>query len=465
MALSMGTNGVRGLLAQLGPNEAMRLGFGFAKWRMGQSPPKDAAAYRIAIARDMRLTSPMLMQAACSGVMAAGCEALDIGLLPSPLAEWAATKYDADGLIIVTASHNPPEWNALKFVDGNGVAVSRERGEKICAFQQNSLPPLPWQKIGRLGKIDGIIETYISHAASFASDLHGSNPGKGLSVIFDPGNGTSTLAAPKLLEKLGAKVKVINGTLDGTFPSRPSEPTEKNVAGLIKAVLAEAADFGVACDGDSDRVVFVDDKGRWLVGDKGVAIHAINALAKTGKNKPSPAVITTVATSRVVEDVVSANGGSIQYVKVGAPYISEAMLEHNAVFGGEEVGGIIYPGFSLAKDGILAAAMLLGMAKEKPISKWHDALPKYFNAKTKIECAPAKKQTAMSSLATSLPASSPSAKPNLADGIRLDFPDAWVIIRASGTENYFRIFAEAKSQEKAESLMNKFAAIVKDALN
>lgn len=465
MALSMGTNGVRGLLSDLGPAQAMDLGYGFAKWCMAQADAKNPPEYKIAIARDMRLTSPMLMEGAKAGIMEAGCTCIDIGLLPSPVAEWAGEFTEADGLIIITASHNPPEWNALKFVDRNGVAVSRERGDGICKFVGAKKPALPWKKIGRLEVRTGIIEHYILAAKSFVEGECGAQPGRGLKVVFDPGNGTSTLVAPKLLTSLGANVILMNETLDGTFPSRPSEPTEKNVAALLKKVVEEKADFGVACDGDSDRVVFVDGKGRWLVGDKCVALHAKHALSKIKSNSPEKKLaITTVATSKVVEDVVNSSGGKVEYVKVGAPYIAEKMLERNAAYGGEEVGGIVYPEFSLAKDGILAAAMMLHMAKEKPLAAQHDALPKYFNAKTKIECKPEQKQKTIAALSKSLPASAPSAKANLSDGIRLDFAGSWAIVRASGTENYFRVFAEAKSADEAESIMNKYAKLVKESL-
>lgn len=472
MAISMGTNGARGLLDELGPSEALDLGYGFGIWCKENFPsPKNGSRHSIAVARDMRLTSPMLSEAAMAGVMEAGCDAIDVGLAASPVAEWASEHYDCDGLIIVTASHNPPEWNALKFVDANGVAVSKERGAGIAAFVgKKRIKPLGWKEIGSRSSVASQVhEDYFNAVMAF---VEGKSLRKGIKVIFDPGNGTSALIVPRLLTSLGAKVAMINGPIDGTFPNRPSEPTEKNVAALIEKVKKEGADFGVACDGDADRIIFVDPKGRWMVGDKCVALHCAWALKKLAARQKGVAsvsgtgnaVITTVATSKVVEDVASEYGAHVRYVKVGAPYISEAMLEENASFGGEEVGGIIYPDFSLAKDGPLAAAMMLEIVSEKPLDKWHDSLPVYFNAKTKIECKAEQKKGVLEHLAKELPLISKGAKANLVDGVRLDFADSWAIVRASGTENYFRVFAEAKTQDAALKLMNKYADVVRKAL-
>lgn len=467
MALSMGTNGVRGLVSDLGAKEANDLGFGFGIWSQAKGA-KEEGRHRIALARDMRITSPMLFEAAAAGLMESGCDVLDIGLLPSPVAEWGAALHNCDGLVIVTASHNSAEWNALKFVDRDGVAISKERGEPITAFLgRPHAASLDWKKIGSRTIVPDIIDRYSRAVLSFL-DLEKISSKRKWKVIFDPGNGTSTLIAPRIFLALGAELVVINGTLDGNFPGRPSEPTEKNVSALIERVKKEGADFGVACDGDADRVVFVDEKGRWLVGDKCFALHAQYAMMKLKRKGKAPntrpVVVTTVATSKAVEDVVTPFGAKMHYVKVGAPYIAEAMLAENGASGGEEVGGIIWPDFSLAKDGILAAAITMEMIAEKPLSAWHDALPKYYNSKTKIACTPEQKAKIVE-LAKSIPIHAAEAKVNLIDGIRLDFHDGWVIIRASGTENYFRIFSEVKTPEGAVALMDKYADIVKKLLS
>ena len=472
MALALGTNGVRGLFEQLNPSTAMDFGYAFAQFAK-KNPRQKTGETRgfplVTLARDMRKTSPCIAQAAAAGLMEGGCDVLDIGIATSPMAEWANEKYGCDGLIIVTASHNPPQWNALKFVDSDGVAVSRQRGAGMAGWVgRPHAPALKWQKIAKsAGAVDALGE-YQKAVLAFV-DRKMISKKKRWKIVADVGNGTSTLVAPALLRALGAEVVVLNEKLDGSFPGRMSEPTEANVKELIEAVPREGADFGVAWDGDADRVVFVDEKGRWLVGDKCVALSAGWALENTrmkkGRNSEKnpdsdPVVVTTVATSKVVEDVAEKYGATTEYTDVGAPYLAERMhaLAGRVAGGGEEVGGIVWPRFSLAKDGVLAACKLMEMVAAKPLSKWHDELPKYYNAKTKIAC----KSGENAEIAARLVAQIKAEKTNrqklreVEGGFRLDMGDSWVLARASGTEDYVRVFAESKSEEKAFSLMNEY---------
>ena len=458
MALSFGTNGVRGKLAELAPLAAFSLSAAFGQWCGG-------IGKTIVLGRDMRITSPMFAAASKAGLLFVGCRVLDIGLASAPTCEYILHSKKADGLIIITASHNPPEWNALKFVDKNGVGISRERGKEIEKIMQEGAQSAQWEKIGVCTEYENACKDHLNamlkllNADAFRS--------RSLSVVLDCGNGTSATVAPLLFQALGCKITVINGTIDGTFPGRPSEPTEANLQALISKVKETHADFGVGWDGDSDRVVFVDEKGRWIVGDKGFAISASLALqqakASAGLQKRPLAIVTTVATSKVVEDVCKKLGGTLHYTKVGAPYISEKMrsLGKDCISGGEEVGGIVWPQLSLAKDGIFAAAKIAEAMcnMQMPLSAMLDWLPIYYNSKTKIECAPSQKEKTMRNLSEY--AEKNSLHPLLLDGVRIDFPDSWVIVRASGTENYFRIFAEAKTQEKANALMEEYASLVK----
>ena len=498
MTLSMGTNGVRALFDELGPQAAMDLGFGFAhfvkahaakntnakggqkaKSKSKNSPYSSLPA--VALARDMRITSPCLFEATASGLMEGGAQVLDLGILTAPGAEWTAHNLQASGLIIVTASHNPPEWNALKFVDANGVAVSRERGESIPHYIHKPHHPVPdWSEMGKTEAVPNVIPTYSQAIRNFLNRPLIAKPKhtRKLSVIADPGNGTSTLIAPDLFRQLGVKLKVINEKLDGHFPNRPSEPAEANVQTLIKTVVEQGADFGVAWDGDADRVTFVDDKGRWISGDMGVALSAKWALllrekelkknkGRNGRNRLStnlpPIVVTTSATSRVVEEVAKEFGAITEYTDVGAPYLSERVhqLGERVIMAGEEVGGIVWPTFSLAKDGVLAAGKLLEMTAYAPLSEWVDELPEFHNSKLKLACPPGVNQRLSSRLAHELKSHLPdnSILRPLKGGFRLDFESSWVLIRASGTENYVRVFAEAPQADEAESLAHKYHAL------
>ncbi len=483
MALALGTNGVRGLFDELHPAAAMDFGYAFAQF-VKKHPRENAGAKArenrerplAALARDMRATSPCISQAVAAGLMEGGCDVLDIGIATSPMAEWANGNYGCDGLVIVTASHNPPQWNALKFVDGNGVAVSRQRGADMSRWVgKPHAPALEWQQIGRTIDAPDAIGEYKKAVLAFV-DRKAIAKKKRWKIVADVGNGTSTLVAPALFRALGADVVVLNEKLDGSFPGRPSEPTEGNVKALIEAVPREGADFGVAYDGDADRVVFVDGRGRWLVGDKCVALAArwaLQTMEKGGKaprgRKPETRsdekfVVTTVATSRVVEDVAAKHGAKIEYTDVGAPYLAERMraLGRKVVSGGEEVGGIVWPRFSLAKDGVLAACKLMEMVAIKPLAEWHDELPRYYNSKTKIACKKGENARLIARLLADVKTEK-TGKNRLREvqgGFRLDMGDSWVLARASGTEDYIRVFAESPDEGKAASLMNEYKARV-----
>ena len=464
-----GTNGVRGKLDSLDASAAFDLASSFATWCTGkeialESSHGSTARNRpapIAIGRDMRLTSPMLHSAVEAGILSAGKDALDLGLVSSPVAEWALEKRKAAGLIIVTASHNPPEWNALKFVDGKGIAISHERGAEIerMALGKKFMRS-EWNHVGRKQEYPNAAT---DHAAAVLKAVDAEKIRKRkLRIALDFGNGTSALSRP-VFESLGCEVTVLNEKIDGHFPGRLSEPSEPNVQRLLKTVREKSADFGVAWDGDSDRVVFVDERGSWIVGDKGFAISAKKACEEA-KGQREKVVVTTVATSRCVEDACASLGAKTVYTKVGAPYLSEKIVElgKKVVSGGEEVGGVIWPRFSLAKDGIFAAAKMCEMACDKKMSELVAELPVYYNAKAKPEAAPEKKEAGLA--AAKKHAEKSGGRLTLIDGVRIDFEDGWAIVRASGTENAMRIFAEAKTQKRADSLMKEYKDVVEKAM-
>ena len=458
MAL-FGTNGVRGTLDKLTPSLAFDLCAAFATWCKSQ---QTASGAKIMLARDMRLTSPMLHAAAKAGILSSGADVVDIGLCSSPVAEFCLEKEKAGGLVIVTASHNPAEWNALKFVDAAGIAVSRERGEEIERLAlSKKYNHAPWDRVGKASNRE---DASLAHAAAVAKAVDAARIKKRkLRIALDFGNGTSSLSRG-VFSALGCETIALNETLDGTFPGRPSEPTEANVKELCKAVPKNSCDFGVAWDGDSDRVVFVDERGSWIVGDLGFALSAKRACEEE-KGKRGKFVVTTVATSRAVEEACAPFGAATIYTKVGAPYLSEKMAElgAGAVSGGEEVGGIIWPRFSLAKDGIFAAAKIAEMVCEGKLSELVAKLPKYCNSKTKLEVSsPEKKQKGLQSAKKH--AEGMNGRLTLVDGVRLDLEDGWVIVRASGTENAMRVFAEGKTQKRSAQLMKEFKETVEKAV-
>jgi len=442
VARYFGTNGIRGMLNSMTPAFAASMCAAFATWLRGG---------KILLGRDTRTSGAMLARAAAAGLSAAGCDVVDLGIVPSPTVEFEITRLGARGAVIVTASHNPPAWNGLKFVDANGIAVSRERGEEIeKIFEEKKFKIARWDDIRTVRTYSHAIRNHIDAVKQHvnANAIRSRSP----FLVLDCANGTMGGVAPAMFRELGCRIVTLNANIDGAFPGRASEPTEANVADLIASVRALGADAGIAWDGDGDRVVFVDERGRWIIGDKVFALAVQIALAKKKGN-----IFTTVSTSRAIEDVTKRRGARVIYTKVGGPYLSEKIAELGGVIGGEEVGGVIWPELHLGKDGLMTAAKIVERMCKTPLSRMVDALPRYFNAKTKIECTPEQKTQIIEKIRQ---AALGRGRITDIDGIRIDFDSSWVIVRASGTENYVRIFAEARTQHRADALMHEYAKLV-----
>ncbi len=433
MVRYFGTNGARGTFEQMTPELAMRLAHVIGLYlKKG----------KILVARDGRLTGETLNHAVVSGLLSAGCSVIDLGMVSSPTAEYMVRKLGAGGLIIITASHNPPEWNGLKVVDSKGVAVSKERGEEIEKLMEK--PKLAeWDRLGKLRHHEAAAEEHIKEILSHidVEKVRKKKP----RIVLDCGNGMASLIAPKLFTGMGCEVIPLNSHVDGKFPGRPSEPSEGNVKEMLALVRETKADAGIAWDGDADRVIFADEKGRFIIGDK---VFALCVLLKLRGKKGR--VVTTVATSLAIEDIAKKYSSEVVHTKIGAPYLSEAVLK-GAVIGGEEVGGVIFPEISLAKEGIFAAAKIVEALCGKPLSELLKEIPEYKNIKEKIPADEKKKKEIIDKIRK-------YAKENRLDfvdmdGIRINYKDSWIIVRASGTEEYVRIFAEAKTGDEAKNLI------------
>ena len=436
MAKYFGTNGIRGTFEKLTPQLAMKaaqaIGVYFKRGK-------------VLVGRDHRLTSPTLHNAVLSGLESVGCEVVDLGMVSTPTAEFMVEKLHPEGLIIITASHNPPDWNALKVIDGKGVAVSKERGEEIEKLIDGEIELAPWDKAGFTTDYCGATEEHIE-AILGEVDVE-KLKGKKLKVVLDCANGVPALIGPELFERLGCDVILLNGEIDGRFPGRPSEPREENIQKLLETVKDAGADLGVAWDGDGDRVVMADEEGGFVIGDR---VFALSALLKL-KEKEG-ALVTTVATSKVAEDVASKFGQEVIYTPVGAPYLSEEAVKGKCAMAGEEVGGVIWPEVSLAKDGFLTAAKIAESLCEKPMSAWLKEFPLYYNVKGKVECEFGKMQEKIKGI--QIPEN--AKKVIRVDGIRINFEDSWVIFRPSGTEPVIRVFAESTDENKAKELVKEY---------
>jgi phosphomannomutase/phosphoglucomutase len=442
-----GTNGIRGVVnKELTPEMTIKIGSAIGTFF------KHA---KLLVGYDARTSSPMLAKAVIAGLNATGCNVLFAGMAPTPTLQYAVKNHKLDGAVIVTASHNPPEYNGIKVVWNDGIELSREQEIKIeNIFFEEKMEYADWDKIGKTSELQGIIDDYIE-AIKQHVDVAGITK-KHFHVVVDAANSVGNLTAPRLLRELGCKVTTINGNIDGTFPGRPPEPRPENLNDLALTVKAIGANFGVAYDGDADRSIFVDEHGEIHWGDKTFALVEKHFL----KENPGEKIITPISSSTLVKDIADAYDGKIVWTKVGSVTVSQTMKKLNEQLGGEENGGIFYGPHQSVRDGAMATALILDiMAKTgEKLSKLLGELPKYFIEKGKVECPEEAKEKALEKLVKQVR----SLNKNTIDGVKIWFEDKRdILIRPSGTEPIYRLYAEAKTEEKAIQLVNEYTLKLK----
>jgi phosphoglucosamine mutase len=380
---------------------------------------------------DTRTSSEAVKYSFISGLLAAGASASDAGALPTPTLAYAARDFDIGAMI--TASHNPPQYNGIKLVNPDGSAFdSAQRGKIEKAISKKSLRLAPWQKMQNCIDYTGAVEKHIARIRKDFPDEYG------LKVVVDCGGGVASVITPQLLTKLGCRVVPLYCEPTGRFP-RDIEPLPENLGELIKAVRSEKADLGIAHDGDADRVAVVDDKGRLVGGDKLIALFA----RQLGVRR----VVTTVDASMVIEEM----GFEVARTKVGDAFVSDelrAKAGKNArEFGAEPSGCYIFPRVSLCPDGIYGAAKIIEIASKSKLSALVDEIPSYPVLRGSV----AGDRSAMKIVEKRLRAEA-AGKLDTIDGLRLAFKDGWLLIRPSGTEPKTRITAEAKSLRRAKQI-------------
>jgi phosphomannomutase/phosphoglucomutase len=431
-----GTNGVRGIVNDfLTPELALRLGKAIGTYFEGG---------RVLLGGDPRLSTPMVKSAVASGLASVGCQVVDGGTGPTPALQYTLHQGGFDGGCIITASHNPPEWNGIKAVDADGTELSREQEERIEAiYYEQRFRAATWEQMREPAKDPGVNERYLQGILK-AVDRE-AIARRAPTVVVDCSNGAACYTAPYLLRKLGCKVVSLNAQPDGAFPGHESEPTPDNARELMAAVGALRADLGCIQDGDADRAVFVDEQARYVDGNLTLALNASEAV----KRKRSGLVITPVSTSNAVEDMVKAAGGRVQYTRVGSPTVARTMKATQAIFGGEENGGLIWPDHQHVRDGLRSIAGILElMAKSgKPLSSLLAEVPRYTTVKAKVHCPDKAKHEVLARFAKGQ-----RGRVDTTDGVKAFTDEGWVLVRPSGTEPLVRVYVESKSEPAARKL-------------
>jgi len=443
-----GTNGVRGVVnTELTASLVLELSQSIGTFFKGG---------RILVGRDGRVSGRMLTEAAIAGLTSVGCEICDIGLAPTPCIQYLTRDWQMDGGLAITASHNPPEYNGVKVLGRDGVEVTRFDETSIeRIYEGREWSVADWRQIGQVHHRSDGVDAYLRDIQRhFDQDAISK---AGLTVLVDPGNGVGALTTPYLLRELGCGVRTINSNVDGTFPNRPSEPTPDNLRYLTEIVTDLGIDFAVALDGDADRAIFLDENGQVHWGDKTFALIEKFFLM----NNKGEKIVTPVSSSQLIDDVAKMYGGVVVWTRVGSVDVSRKMVETGAKLGGEENGGILYSPHIPVRDGTIAAAFIAGIlarTREK-LSSLISQLPNYYNTKEKVFCPDEKKERVLEGIRER----ASGANLETIDGIKVWHEDqSWILIRPSGTEPAFRLFAEAKRKDRVDQLVSHYKQIVED---
>ncbi|WP_273476619.1 phosphoglucosamine mutase [Methanobrevibacter woesei] len=402
---------------------------------------------KVAVGGDTRTTSPMLMEAVKAGLLSSGCDVVELGTLPTPAVQFAVRNY-YDGGIIITASHNPPKYNGIKFLDEFGIGIPDDMELAIEEMYFDSEPKrAKWNEIGKIYTNENIIREYIDRVLENV-DVEAIRDAN-LKVVVDCGSGAGCYTAPYLIKELGCQLTTLNCQPDGFFPGRDPEPIEENLSELISTVKELNADIGLAHDGDADRTICIDEKGNFVLGDKTFSLVEKQML----KENNGGIIVTTVATSQAIYDIAEEHNGEVIATAVGDLLVARALKDNNGLFGGEENGGLIFPDFVYGRDAAMTVAKILEIiAKEKKgLSELVSELPVYYSKKMKIECSDDLKEEVMDKIANEIKTTT-DFQIDTTDGVKILKDDGWVIIRPSGTEPIFRCFAESDSQEKADEM-------------
>ncbi|MCK9312462.1 MAG: phosphoglucosamine mutase [Methanocorpusculum sp.] len=446
-----GTNGVRGVTGtDMTPIFALGIAEAFGTM-LGEGK-------KVGIGRDTRTSGPALSAAVRAGLMACGCNVIDFGVVPTPCLQYLILDHNLDGGVMITASHNPPEYNGIKIIEADGTEMGDERTIQLeQTMIQNKSVVSAWDKVGDCTEEPQARKLYIDSIVSqFPKDC-----GKGITVVVDPGNGPAAATSPEILRRLGCTVHTINAEFNGRFPGRLPEPSAEGLANLSATVVATGAAFGVAHDGDADRAIFVDENGTFMDGN---ITFALLASYFSGKY-PGGVIVTPVSTSGIVEAVGKKYNCTTTYTVVGSIYVARTMREllakgEKVIIGGEGNGGIIYPRHQFCRDGGMSAATMLGFVSEKtsPLSKLIAELPTFTMYQEKRKTTRAKEIVAhMRKYFADFPIDD-------RDGIRITRGGAWALIRPSGTEPLVRVFTESQNPAEAKTLLDEILAEIKPYL-
>ncbi len=438
-----GTSGIRGKIgSEVTCEMALNVGKSLAYYLGNQGT--------VVIGYDTRTTNKMLDQAITAGLLESGVNVIKIGMVPTPLVGYATEKLDADAGVMLTASHNPSQYNGIKLWNKNGMAyTSLQESEIEEIYANKDYISVTWDKIGKLSENEEIKGQYIEDLVNMV------NIKPGLKVVVDCASGAGSEISPLVFRKAGCEVTTLNSQPDGFFPGRNPEPNAENLQTLMKTVVAIGADLGIAHDGDADRMITVDETGE---------ISPFDSLLALISKEFDGDVVTTVDAGLCMDESVK---GKVFRTPVGDVNVAEVIIEENAAFGGEPSGTWLHPDFCMCPDGILSGLRMAELVSNKgKLSELLAEIPSYPNIREKITCSKEAKIKVMENMQELLEnAFDDIVEVNSLDGVRLTFADdSWVLVRPSGTEDYIRITLESRDAERAEEIKEVCVKIINENL-
>lgn len=448
MTLIKSISGIRGTIGgktgdNLTPIDTVKFAAAYGTWLKGESGRE---APKVVVGRDARISGKMIQELVMNTLVGLGIEVVDIGLSTTPTVEVAVPMEKADGGIILTASHNPKQWNALKLLNSRGEFLDGEAGAKVLDIVENE--GFQFANVDELGKISSI-ENYIERHIQEVLNLELVDADKvrkaGFKVVVDAVNSSGGIAIPALLEKMGVEVVKLYCDPNGHFPHNP-EPLKEHLGDICDLVKKEKADFGIVVDPDVDRLAFIDENGEMFGEEYTLVACADYVLSKKPGN-----TVSNLSSSRALRDITQKHNGTYEASAVGEVNVVKLMKDSKAVIGGEGNGGIIYPESHYGRDSLVGTALFLTHLAEKNIkvSELRKEYPSYYMSKNKIELTPG---LDVDAVLKAMEEKYASEEISTVDGVKIDFPENWVHLRKSNTEPIIRIYTEAKSQKEADEL-------------
>ena len=461
MTLIKSISGIRGTIGgptgdTLNPLDIVKFTSAYATFIANRHPDKKL---KIVVGRDARISGQMVQQTVCGTLIGIGANVLDIGLASTPTTELAVTATQAQGGIIITASHNPRNWNALKLLNENGEFLTANDGKQRHSLAQREA--FTYTDIDNLGTYTTDTTSGTRHIDSvLALKLVDTEAirNRRFRVVVDAINSVGAIILPQLLDRLGVEYKLLNGQADGNFAHDP-EPIEKNLSGIMNEISTGNYDLGIVVDPDVDRLAFIQEDGKMFGEEYTLVSVADYVLQHTPGN-----TVSNLSSTRALRDITLRHGNQYHAAAVGEVNVTTKMKQVGAIIGGEGNGGIIYPESHYGRDALTGIALFLSSLAQKGItaSQLRRTFPEYFIAKNRINLTPETNVDAILAKIKELYNSTPNVTVTDIDGVKLDFANSWVHLRKSNTEPIIRIYSEASTADDADALGKKLMQVVYD---